>query len=117
MGKLEADPLPLHHQFFSSALPLPDNYLPWHGHVTALTVAPQYRRMGLAKTLTEMLERGCEDADAWFVDLFVREGNAAVGTYRKMGYVSIFFLFILFRVSIEFGALYFTMSSIDSVGV
>ena len=79
MGKLESSPP--HHQYLS-----PGSYLPWHGHVTALTVAPQYRRLGLAATLTEALERGCEDADAYFVDLFVREGNAAVGMYRKMGY-------------------------------
>ena len=77
MGKVEEDP---------SYLSFSDNYLPWHGHVTALTVAPQSRRLGLAQTLTEALERGCEEQDAWFVDLFVREGNAtALGLYRGMG--------------------------------
>ena len=61
--------------------------MPWHGHVTALTVAPQYRRLGLAQELTKALERGCEAQDAWFVDLFVRAGNeTAVGLYRGMGY-------------------------------
>ncbi|GIY64649.1 n-alpha-acetyltransferase 20 [Caerostris extrusa] len=28
----------------------------WHGHVTALTVAPEYRRLGLAATLMNGLE-------------------------------------------------------------
>ena len=28
----------------------------WHGHVTALTVAPEYRRLGLARQLMEKLE-------------------------------------------------------------
>ena len=29
----------------------------WHGHVSALTVAPEFRRLGLAKTLMAELER------------------------------------------------------------
>lgn len=79
MGKVEEDP---------SYVKFMDNYLPWHGHVTALTVAPQYRRLGLAKILTGALERGCEAQNAWFVDLFVREGNdTAVNLYRGLGYV------------------------------
>lgn len=28
----------------------------WHGHVTALTVAPEFRRLGLAGTLMGFLE-------------------------------------------------------------
>lgn len=28
----------------------------WHGHVTALTVAPQYRRLGLAEKMMALLE-------------------------------------------------------------
>lgn len=28
----------------------------WHGHVTAVTVAPDYRRIGVAKQLMESLE-------------------------------------------------------------
>jgi len=28
----------------------------WHGHVTALTVAPEYRRLGLAAKLMQSLE-------------------------------------------------------------
>ena len=76
MGKVEEDP---------AYLRFSQDYIPWHGHVTALTVAPQFRRLGLARKLTEALEQGCEDKKAWFVDLFVRQGNAAVAVYRGMG--------------------------------
>lgn len=78
MGKVEEDPPYLH---------MAQHYLPWHGHVTALSVAPQYRRLGLAQTLTGALERGCEEQKAWFLDLFVREGNeTAIGLYKGLGY-------------------------------
>lgn len=82
MGKVEEDPP--WRQFT-------EHYLPWHGHVTALTVAPQYRRLGMAQILTKALERGCEEENAWFVDLFVREGNkTAVGLYEGIGYAQLF---------------------------
>jgi ribosomal protein S18 acetylase RimI-like enzyme len=29
----------------------------WHGHVSAVTVAPEFRRLGLARTLCSELER------------------------------------------------------------
>ena len=32
-----------------------------HGHVTALTVGPQYRRIGVANKLMEMLEQVSKD--------------------------------------------------------
>ena len=32
----------------------------WHGHVTALTVAPNYRRLGLAAKLMNILEEVSE---------------------------------------------------------
>ena len=32
----------------------------WHGHVTALTVAPEFRRVGLAKRLMGILEEVSE---------------------------------------------------------
>jgi len=63
------------------------NYLPWHGHITALTVAPSARRLGHASALSSALERSSDAADAWFVDLFVRASNEiAKELYRKMGY-------------------------------
>ena len=78
MGKVEEDPAFLQYS---------EHHLPWHGHVTALTVAPQYRRMGIARLLTQAFEQGCEEQNAWFVDLFVRAGNeTAVKMYKGMGY-------------------------------
>jgi N-terminal acetyltransferase B complex catalytic subunit len=82
MGKVEEQTPYLRHT---------PEYTPWHGHITALTVAPQYRRLGLAKLLTESLERASNEQNAWFVDLYVRESNeVAGGLYRGMGYVCSF---------------------------
>ncbi len=82
MGKVEEDP-----EYVK--LLGADKYLPWHGHVTCLTVAPQYRQMGLAKTLTARLDQACEQDNAWFMDLFVRVSNkTAINMYKGMGYVS-----------------------------
>ena len=41
----------------------------WHGHVTAVTVPPEYRRLGVAAQLMDMLERGSENARGYFVDI------------------------------------------------
>eukprot|EP01132_Coremiostelium_polycephalum_P002822 gene2822-3507_t len=60
----------------------------WHGHVTALTVAPEYRRIGLADRLMHILEEVSEKVhDGYFVDLFVRKSNSlAINMYNKFGY-------------------------------
>jgi N-terminal acetyltransferase B complex catalytic subunit len=60
----------------------------WHGHVTAVTVAPDYRRQGLARLLMNLLEEVTEKVhNAFFVDLFVRASNAvAIGMYKGFGY-------------------------------
>lgn len=60
----------------------------WHGHVTAVTVAPQYRRLGLAAKLMSALEEISERKQAFFVDLFVRVSNkVAVDMYENLGYI------------------------------
>ena len=61
----------------------------WHGHVSAVTVAPEFRRQGLAKSLMDYLEEvTIKQHDAYFVDLFVRPSNKiAVGFYEKLGYI------------------------------
>mmetsp|Transcript_21503 Transcript_21503/g.61391 ORF Transcript_21503/g.61391 Transcript_21503/m.61391 type:complete len:176 (-) Transcript_21503:226-753(-) len=61
----------------------------WHGHVSAVTVAPTYRRLGLAKTLMDQFETLCVDTyNAYFVDLFVRASNhLAQNMYTKFGYI------------------------------
>jgi N-terminal acetyltransferase B complex catalytic subunit len=60
----------------------------WHGHVSAVTVAPSYRRLGMAQTLMDDFERLCiHTYDAYFVDLFVRQSNAlAQKMYKAFGY-------------------------------
>jgi len=60
----------------------------WHGHVSALTVAPEYRRLGLAKTLMSYFEDVCINTyNAYFVDLFVRSSNSlAINMYQQFGY-------------------------------
>jgi N-terminal acetyltransferase B complex catalytic subunit len=60
----------------------------WHGHVTAVTVAPEYRRLGCAKTFMLYLERVSENQRCYFVDLFVRKSNrVAISMYTELGYV------------------------------
>lgn len=61
----------------------------WHGHVTAVTVAPPFRRMGLATRLMDFLEDVSESVyQGYFVDLFVRmSNNVAIDWYKQMGYV------------------------------
>ncbi|CAG8488274.1 3590_t:CDS:2 [Paraglomus occultum] len=59
-----------------------------HGHVTAITVAPEYRRLGLADAMMELLENVSDNVyKGYFVDLFVRVSNTvAIGMYQKFGY-------------------------------
>ncbi|KAH9863384.1 hypothetical protein IAQ61_009661 [Plenodomus lingam] len=89
LGKLESSPYappitPYHPSTTGQSYP---NYLPWHGHITALTIAPSARRLGHATALSSALERASDAANAWFVDLFVRASNEiAKELYRKMGY-------------------------------
>lgn len=60
----------------------------WHGHVTALSVSPDYRRLGLAATLMKFLEDVSEKKRCFFVDLFVRVSNQiAINMYQQLGYI------------------------------
>ncbi|CBY09208.1 unnamed protein product [Oikopleura dioica] len=66
-----------------------DSMKQWHGHVTALTVQPTYRRLGLARKLMNLLEEVSERKNTWFVDLFVRQTNTvAHELYTKLGYTT-----------------------------
>lgn len=59
----------------------------WHGHVTALTVAPEYRRLGLGAKMMNILEEVSDRKQCFFVDLFVRVSNEiAVDMYKRLGY-------------------------------
>ncbi|KAI1732513.1 acetyltransferase (GNAT) family domain-containing protein [Ditylenchus destructor] len=60
----------------------------WHGHVTALSIAPQFRRQGLAATFMDNLEKISESKKCYFVDLFVRVSNeTACKMYTNLGYI------------------------------
>ncbi|CAJ1367674.1 unnamed protein product [Effrenium voratum] len=61
----------------------------WHGHVSAISVAPEFRRTGVANRLMEYLEEVSQEMhDCYFVDLFVRPTNlAAIKFYEGLGYV------------------------------
>lgn len=78
MGKLESSP---------EAYQFSEHYLPWHAHITALTVSPEARRLGIGRILTEQLSAIADANNTWFVDLFVRRSNhKAIAFYKSMGY-------------------------------
>lgn len=60
----------------------------WHGHVTALTVATEFRRVGVAASLMKTLEDAADHAHkGYFMDLFVRASNSvAIAMYSTLGY-------------------------------
>jgi N-terminal acetyltransferase B complex catalytic subunit len=87
LAKLESSPYPAPTTPFDPGTNPDPNYLPWHGHITALSISPLARRLGHASKLTEALERSCDTREAWFIDLFVREENiAAQKLYESLGY-------------------------------
>ncbi|KAI9677958.1 MAG: N-terminal acetyltransferase [Bathelium mastoideum] len=87
LGKIEDSPFPTPNPPYDPDTNTDDRYLPWHAHITAVTVAPQYRRIGHATRLVRALETAADAQDAWFVDLFVRVDNeVAIGFYKKLGY-------------------------------
>eukprot|EP01053_Blabericola_migrator_P010101 Blabericola_migrator_1__10100@NODE_560_length_7594_cov_42_214694_g420_i0_p8_GENE_NODE_560_length_7594_cov_42_214694_g420_i0NODE_560_length_7594_cov_42_214694_g420_i0_p8_ORF_typecomplete_len148_score27_09Acetyltransf_1/PF00583_25/1_8e16Acetyltransf_10/PF13673_7/6e13Acetyltransf_4/PF13420_7/4_1e12Acetyltransf_7/PF13508_7/4e11Acetyltransf_9/PF13527_7/2_1e07FR47/PF08445_10/2_8e07GNAT_acetyltran/PF12746_7/2_2e06Acetyltransf_3/PF13302_7/4_2e05Acetyltransf_18/PF18014_1/0_0036Gly_acyl_tr_C/PF08444_10/0_ len=60
----------------------------WHGHVTAISIAQEYRRKGVADELLSHLESAAKKYKCCFVDLFVRvENEAAISLYKKRGYI------------------------------
>lgn len=59
----------------------------WHGHVTALSIAPEFRGSGVGLQLMQILETVSERFKCFFVDLFVRSSNhVAIKFYKKLGY-------------------------------
>ncbi|KAJ9445648.1 putative N-acetyltransferase complex ARD1 subunit [Diplonema papillatum] len=61
----------------------------WHAHVSAVSVAPESRRIGLGAQLMECLENIATKVDrAYFIDLFVRKSNeVAINMYKQFGYI------------------------------
>lgn len=61
----------------------------WHSHITAVTVAPRFRRISLASRLCNTLEAITDSKphEVNFVDLFVKCNNLlAIKLYEKLGY-------------------------------
>jgi N-terminal acetyltransferase B complex catalytic subunit len=60
----------------------------WHGHVTAVTVSLEYRRLGIASKLMAFLEDVSQRVyNGFFVDLFVRVSNKLAQTmYINLDY-------------------------------
>ncbi|ODV82911.1 hypothetical protein CANARDRAFT_10109 [[Candida] arabinofermentans NRRL YB-2248] len=61
----------------------------WHSHISAVTINPNYRRIGLASHLCTALEKVTANKpyDCYFVDLFVKANNKlAITMYEKLGY-------------------------------
>merc|ERR1712194_346316 len=63
----------------------------WHSHISALSIAVEFRRTGVARKLMEYLEElsGPKVFDCYFVDLFVRGSNrTALAFYEDIGYTT-----------------------------
>ncbi|KIY53059.1 N-acetyltransferase [Fistulina hepatica ATCC 64428] len=60
----------------------------WHTHISALSVAPEYRRLGMANKLVALFEHVSEELyQGFFIDLFVRCANhIAESMYERLGY-------------------------------
>jgi N-terminal acetyltransferase B complex catalytic subunit len=58
-----------------------------YGHVTAISVAPQFRHGTVAKQLMTKFHNVCKSCNCKYTDLFVRKSNInAVTFYEKLGY-------------------------------
>lgn len=60
----------------------------WHGHITALSIAQQYRQLSIGSKLSQQLYDTCNTVyKDYFIDLYVRCGNVnAIEMYKKLGY-------------------------------
>ncbi|KAH9387249.1 N-terminal acetyltransferase B complex catalytic subunit [Nematocida major] len=59
-----------------------------YSHVTALSVAPAWRRFGVGRRLLQLYRMNAEMDCSEFTDLFVRASNeAAIHFYEKQGYI------------------------------
>lgn len=61
----------------------------YHGHVTALSIEEDSRRMGKAQQLMNDFEQISEEVHkGYFIDLFVRITNQpAINMYKQLGYI------------------------------
>jgi N-terminal acetyltransferase B complex catalytic subunit len=60
----------------------------WHSHISAISISPEFRKLGVAKRLLDYFEDVSEKVHyCWFADLYVRVSNTlAIEMYRRRGY-------------------------------
>ena len=60
----------------------------WHSHISAVSVSPEFRRLGVARLLLDHFEKVSEEVHfCYFADLYVRVTNeVAIEMYKKRGY-------------------------------
>ncbi len=60
----------------------------WHSHISAISVSPEFRKLGIAKLLLDHFEEVSQDVHfCFFADLYVRVSNdIAIEMYKRRGY-------------------------------
>lgn len=59
-----------------------------YSHITALSIAPSYRRSGIGQNLLKLYDLNASQDKSLFIDLFVRASNTpAIRFYTKYGYI------------------------------
>ena len=60
----------------------------WHSHISAISVSPEFRILGVGRTLLDHFEMVSEEVHrCWFADLYVRVSNTlAIEMYKRRGY-------------------------------
>jgi len=59
-----------------------------HGHLTAITIAREFRRIGVTEQFMNLLKQISEEHNGRYIDLFVRKSNEnAIKMYNKHGYI------------------------------
>ena len=60
----------------------------WHSHISAISISPEFRRLGIAKMLLDWFESVSAKVHfCWFADLYVRVTNSvAIEMYKRRGY-------------------------------
>ena len=59
----------------------------YHGHLTAITIAREFRRSGLSNRMMDWLRDISEEKKTYYIDLFVRKSNdIGLKMYYLLGY-------------------------------
>jgi N-terminal acetyltransferase B complex catalytic subunit len=60
----------------------------WHSHISAISVSPEFRKLGVGRLLLDYFEKVSEEVHhCYFADLYVRVSNTvAIEMYKRRGY-------------------------------